>query len=143
MPQEILHRPSGTLLHFDTLRQPFGRHRDDSVHFKVLDYAGSEYAETMLEEVKELNLERVRLWYVALTRARDLLLLPRQSERAKRDWMSLIDVVVDWKSDTRLRTRHLRIYREQVELYLEATGARTGHIVYLGLDYIEPVVREN
>lgn len=71
------------------------RRRDDTVHFKVLDYAGSEYAETMLEEVKELNLERVRLWYVALTRARDLLLLPRQSERVEGDWMSLIDVDVD------------------------------------------------
>ena len=71
------------------------RRRDDSVHFKVLDYAGSEYAETMLEEVKELNLERVRLWYVALTRARDLLLLPRQKERVEGDWMSLIDIDVD------------------------------------------------
>ena len=70
------------------------RRRDDTVHFKVLGYAGSEYVETMAEEIDELNRERVRLWYVALTRARDLLLLPRQSERVKRDWMSLIDVDV-------------------------------------------------
>ena len=71
------------------------RRRDDTVHFKVLDYADTEYEETMLEEIEELNRERVRLWYVALTRARDLLLLPRQSERADGDWMSLIDIDVD------------------------------------------------
>lgn len=70
------------------------RRRDDSVHFKILGYAGSEYEETMAEEIMELTRERVRLWYVALTRARDLLLLPRPSERMKRDWMSLIDVDV-------------------------------------------------
>ncbi len=71
------------------------RRRDDTVHFKILGYAGTEYEEAMLEEVEELNRERVRLWYVALTRARDLLLLPRQSERVKGDWMSLIDIDVN------------------------------------------------
>ncbi len=71
------------------------RRRDDSVHFKILGYAGTEYEEAMLEEIEELNRERLRLWYVALTRARDLLLLPRQSERVNRDWMSLIDVDVE------------------------------------------------
>ncbi len=71
------------------------RRRDDTVHFKVLGHADTEYEETMLEEILELNRERVRLWYVSLTRARDLLLLPRQNERANGDWMSLIDVDVD------------------------------------------------
>ena len=42
--------------------------RDDSVHFKILGYAGTEYEGAMLEEIDELNRERVRLWYVALTR---------------------------------------------------------------------------
>ena len=71
------------------------RRRDDTVHFKVLGTADTEYERTMLEEAAELTRERVRLWYVALTRARDLLLLPRQSERGKSDWWSLIDVDVD------------------------------------------------
>ena len=71
------------------------RRRDDSVHFKILGFADTEYEETMLEEIAELNRERVRLWYVSLTRARDLLLLPRQNERVDGDWMSLIDVDVD------------------------------------------------
>lgn len=71
------------------------RRRDDSVHFKIFGYAGSEHAEARLQEMEEQDRERVRLWYVALTRARDLLLLPRQYERNKSDWWSLIDIDVD------------------------------------------------
>ena len=71
------------------------RRRDDSVHFKIFGYADSEHAKARLEELEEQDRERVRLWYVALTRARDLLLLPRHSERSKSDWWSLIDVDVD------------------------------------------------
>ena len=71
------------------------RRRDDTVHFKVLGFADTEYEKTRLEEAEELARERVRLWYVALTRARDLLLLPRQSERSGSDWWRLIDVDVD------------------------------------------------
>ena len=71
------------------------RRRDDSVHFKIFGFADPEHAEARQEEVQELDRERMRLWYVALTRARDLLLLPRQNERSNRDWWSLIDVDVD------------------------------------------------
>ena len=71
------------------------RRRDDSVHFKIFGFANPGHAEVRQKEVQELDRERVRLWYVALTRARDLLLLPRQDERSNRDWWSLIDVDVD------------------------------------------------
>jgi ATP-dependent exoDNAse (exonuclease V) beta subunit len=37
----------------------------------------------------------VRLWYVALTRARDLLLLPRQIERIPNDWLSLVTLDIN------------------------------------------------
>jgi ATP-dependent exoDNAse (exonuclease V) beta subunit len=66
------------------------RRSDDSVHFKVLDYPSPEYESVRQEESEELRRERVRLWYVALTRARDLLLLPSQSERKGGDWFSLL-----------------------------------------------------
>ena len=66
------------------------RRSDDSVHFKVLDYPSQEYEIVHQEESEELRRERVRLWYVALTRARDLLLLPSQSERKGNDWFSLL-----------------------------------------------------
>ena len=55
------------------------RRRDDSVHFKVFGFPSPDYDHVCQEEAEELRRERVRLWYVALTRARDLLLLPRQT----------------------------------------------------------------
>ena len=66
------------------------RRQDDSVHFEVLDFASPDYAAVKQAEADELRRERVRLWYVALTRARDLLLLPLQSERSSDDWLSLL-----------------------------------------------------
>ena len=68
------------------------RRRDDSVHFKVFGFPSSDYETVRQEETEELRRERIRLWYVALTRARDLLLLPKQNERIEGDWLSLIDI---------------------------------------------------
>ena len=71
------------------------RRRDDSVHFKVFGFPSSDYEKVCQEETEELRRERIRLWYVALTRARDLLLLPRQNERIEDDWLSLIDIDIE------------------------------------------------
>ena len=71
------------------------RRRDDSVHFRVFDFPSPEYDSVYQEESEELRRERVRLWYVALTRARDLLLLPRQTERIDNDWFSLLSPNLD------------------------------------------------
>ena len=71
------------------------RSRDDSVHFKVFEYPSRDYGRVREEEEEELQRERVRLWYVALTRARDLLLLPRQNERVANDWLSLVDIDIE------------------------------------------------
>ena len=68
------------------------RRQDDSVHFKVFKFPSLDYEAISNEESEESRRERVRLWYVALTRARDLLLLPKQSERLPNDWLSLIDI---------------------------------------------------
>src|SRR6185369_10959549 len=44
-------------------------------------------------EKAELDRERIRLWYVASTRARELLVLPRLDVAAKRSsWISLLDL---------------------------------------------------
>ena len=72
----------------------YGR-RDDSIHIKSPLFSSPEYSEVRSEEEAELKAERVRLWYVALTRARDLLLLPRQNSRIPNDWLSLIDIDLD------------------------------------------------
>ncbi len=71
------------------------RRRDDIVHFRVFDYPSPDYEAVCEEEREALRRERVRLWYVALTRARDLLLLPRQSERIPDDWFSLMNLDIN------------------------------------------------
>ena len=44
-------------------------------------------------EKAELDRERIRLWYVAATRARELLVLPRLDVAAKGSaWISLLDL---------------------------------------------------
>ena len=67
------------------------RRSDNTVHFKLLSEAGPHYDTVKNDERDQLRRERIRLWYVALTRACDLLLLPRQSERAPSDWLSLLE----------------------------------------------------
>jgi ATP-dependent exoDNAse (exonuclease V) beta subunit len=62
------------------------------VHFKLLDQATADYELVKTAERDQLRRERVRLWYVAITRACDLLLLPRQSGRKGYDWMSIVDL---------------------------------------------------
>jgi exodeoxyribonuclease-5 len=71
------------------------RRSDDTVHFKLLDQAPSDYEAVKAAERDQLRRERVRLWYVAITRACDLLLLPRQSERKTNDWMSIVALKLD------------------------------------------------
>ena len=71
------------------------RRSDDTVHFKLLGEVGPDYDLVKSDERDQLRRERIRLWYVALTRACDLLLLPRQSERAASDWLSLLDLRLD------------------------------------------------
>jgi ATP-dependent exoDNAse (exonuclease V) beta subunit len=71
------------------------RRSDDTVHFKLLDQAPADYEAVKVAERDQLQRERVRLWYVAITRACDLLLLPRQSERKGNDWMSIVDLRLD------------------------------------------------
>ena len=68
---------------------------NDTVHFKIFGFPSPDHETVRQEEDKELHAERTRLWYVALTRARDLLLLPRQSERIGGDWFSLINIDVE------------------------------------------------
>jgi exodeoxyribonuclease-5 len=68
------------------------RRSDDSVHFKVFDFPSLDYASVSQDETAALRRERIRLWYVALTRARDLLLLPKQNERIANDWLSLVNL---------------------------------------------------
>ncbi len=68
---------------------------DNTVHFKLLGMAGPDYEQVKNDERHQVKRERIRLWYVALTRASDLLLLPRQSQRSGKDWFSLLGTTPD------------------------------------------------
>jgi exodeoxyribonuclease-5 len=71
------------------------RRSDNTAHFKLLGQAPADYELVKAAERDQLRRERVRLWYVAITRACDLLLLPRQSQRKANDWMSIVDLRLD------------------------------------------------
>lgn len=68
--------------------------RDRSGHFHcpILGVRPKGYGQARDAERAELNRERIRLWYVAATRARDLLVLPRLDIVPKGSaWISLMD----------------------------------------------------
>jgi exodeoxyribonuclease-5 len=67
------------------------RRSDNTVHFSLMGASGPDYEVVKSDEKEHVRRERIRLWYVALTRACDLLLLPRQSERYQSDWLSLLN----------------------------------------------------
>ena len=61
----------------------------------VLGVEPSGYAAARDDEKAELDRERVRLWYVAATRARELLVLPRLDvDAASTAWLSLVDLAL-------------------------------------------------
>ena len=61
----------------------------------VLGVEPNGYAAARDDEKAELDRERVRLWYVAVTRARELLVLPRLDvDAASTAWRSLVDLAL-------------------------------------------------
>jgi exodeoxyribonuclease-5 len=68
----------------------------DTFYCPVFGVKPSGYDEVRDAEAAELDRERVRLWYVAATRARELLVLPRlDSTPSKSAWVSLLDLSLD------------------------------------------------
>ena len=62
-------------------------------HCRVFGVEPTGYDVARNEERAELDRERVRLWYVAATRARELLVLPRLDVDAARSaWLSVVDL---------------------------------------------------
>lgn len=69
-------------------------HRDsDTFYCPVFGVKPAGYDDVREAEKAELDRERVRLWYVAATRARELLVLPRlDAAPSKSAWISLLDL---------------------------------------------------
>ncbi len=68
------------------------RRSDDTLHMKIAGIEPASYTEVKAFEEQELERERVRLWYVACTRARDLLVLPRHEDPPKSSWAKVLDL---------------------------------------------------
>lgn len=65
----------------------------DTLYCPVLGVAPDGYDAARQAEKDELDRERIRLWYVAATRARELLVLPRLDATPSRTaWISLVDL---------------------------------------------------
>jgi exodeoxyribonuclease-5 len=71
------------------------RRNDDTLHMKIAGIEPASYTEVKAFEEQELERERVRLWYVACTRARDLLVLPRHEDAPKGSWAKVLDLHVE------------------------------------------------
>lgn len=68
------------------------RQSDNSLHWMVGGVAPPDLAAARMEESREDANQRERIWYVACTRARDLLILPYIPQAAKTSWFSSIDL---------------------------------------------------
>lgn len=67
----------------------------ETFYCPVLGITPTGYAEARDAEVAELGRERVRLWYVAATRARELLILPRLDVTPQNTaWIALVDLML-------------------------------------------------
>lgn len=65
----------------------------ETLYCPVLGITPEGYATARQAEKEELDRERIRLWYVAATRARELLVLPRlDATPSKSAWIGLVDL---------------------------------------------------
>jgi exodeoxyribonuclease-5 len=66
--------------------------RSDTFYCPVLGVEPEGYDAARQAERAELDRERIRLWYVAGTRARELLVLPRLDTTSRSAWIDLVDL---------------------------------------------------
>ena len=68
------------------------RQSDNSLHWMLGGVSPPDLAAARAEESQEDANQRERIWYVACTRARDLLILPHIPQASKGSWFSSIDL---------------------------------------------------
>ncbi|MBO1022875.1 UvrD-helicase domain-containing protein [Methylobacterium sp. SD274] len=65
------------------------------LYCKIFGVAPGGYEQASSDEKDEIARERVRLWYVAATRSRELLILPRSSSGVDpRSWLGVVDLMI-------------------------------------------------
>jgi ATP-dependent exoDNAse (exonuclease V) beta subunit len=81
---------AGTLLR--SRDQFVHRSDDDTLHWVIGDVVPPELLAALEVDEKRLARERERLWYVACTRARELLIIPELPEAERRSWARVVDM---------------------------------------------------
>ncbi len=81
---------TATLLH--SREQFVHRESDDTLHWMIGDVAPPELQLALDADDECLARERERVWYVACTRARELLILPQQSSAAQNSWGRVVNL---------------------------------------------------
>ena len=81
---------TATLLH---AREQFvHRESDDTLHWMIGDVVPPELQLALNADDECLARERERVWYVACTRARELMIVPQQSAAAQNSWARVVDL---------------------------------------------------
>jgi ATP-dependent exoDNAse (exonuclease V) beta subunit len=74
-------------------RQPFvHRVADDTLHWVIGDVVPPELLTVLESDDESLMRERERLWYVACTRARELLIVPELPHAEQKSWARIVDM---------------------------------------------------
>ncbi|RWE61931.1 MAG: DNA helicase UvrD [Mesorhizobium sp.] len=74
-------------------REPFvHRAADDTLHWVIGDVVPPDLLLALASDDESLARERERLWYVACTRARELLVIPELPQAEQRSWARIIDL---------------------------------------------------
>ncbi len=85
--------PVNTMTKVTNFEEPIIERGTERVFMPVMGVAPPGYSEIREAELQELERERQRLWYVAATRARELLVLPRlDGAPGKGSWGQLVDL---------------------------------------------------
>lgn len=88
--------PINTMTSGNDVRDPIIAGDTKTIFLPILGVAPAGYEEAKAAEVAERERERVRLWYVAATRARELLVLPKLDvPPARSSWNALMDFDLD------------------------------------------------
>jgi len=77
-------------------REPFvHRADDDTLHWVIGDVVAPELIAALEIDHESLMRERERLWYVACTRARELLVIPELPQAEQKSWARIVDMAQD------------------------------------------------
>lgn len=75
-------------------REPFvHRASDNTLHWVIGDVVPPDLLLALASDEESLARERERLWYVACTRARELLVVPELPQAEQRSWARIVDLV--------------------------------------------------